>query len=60
MSEKKLGPPEHVGPLRIERYRKDDGRQLILYSLEPDASSGPDTHSERDSDAIRAPEESRG
>jgi hypothetical protein len=25
-------PREHVGPLAIERLRKDDGRALILYS----------------------------
>ena len=24
--------PEHVGPVAIERLRKDDGRALILYS----------------------------
>jgi hypothetical protein len=34
VSEKKLGLVEHVGPLRVERYEKQDGRRLILYSLE--------------------------
>jgi hypothetical protein len=29
---------EHVGPIAIERLRKDDGRSLILYSLDDERS----------------------
>jgi hypothetical protein len=27
-------PPERYGPLAVARHRKDDGRALILYTLE--------------------------
>jgi hypothetical protein len=32
------GEPERLGPLVLQRYRKADGRQLILYSRPPDRS----------------------
>jgi hypothetical protein len=32
------GEPERVSPLVLQRYRKADGRQLILYRLSPDGS----------------------
>jgi hypothetical protein len=32
------GPPEHYGPLILARYRKDDGRALILYAEDEDAA----------------------
>jgi hypothetical protein len=28
-----VGDPERYGPLRLQRYRKPDGRQLVVYSL---------------------------
>ncbi|HEX4189246.1 MAG TPA: hypothetical protein VHY83_15245 [Solirubrobacteraceae bacterium] len=28
------GRPERYGPLTLARHRKDDGRSLILYTLE--------------------------
>jgi hypothetical protein len=28
----RAAPPERLGPLEIARYRKDDGRALILYA----------------------------
>jgi hypothetical protein len=30
---------EHIGPLAIARYVKDDGRALIVYTREPRASA---------------------
>jgi hypothetical protein len=30
------GAPERYGPLRLERFRKDDGRALILYDADQD------------------------
>jgi hypothetical protein len=30
---------EHIGPLAITRYVKDDGRALIVYTREPRASA---------------------
>jgi hypothetical protein len=27
-----IGPPEAEGPLSLQRYRKRDGRQLILFA----------------------------
>jgi hypothetical protein len=32
---------EHTGPVAIERYVKDDGRALILYSYERRAEDPP-------------------
>jgi hypothetical protein len=32
------GEPERLGPLALQRYRKADGRQLILYRLSPHRS----------------------
>jgi hypothetical protein len=32
------GEPEREGPLVLQRYRKADGRQLILHRLSPDRS----------------------
>jgi hypothetical protein len=34
----RAGEPERLGPLALQRYRKDDGRQLILYRLSPEPS----------------------
>jgi hypothetical protein len=34
----RAGEPERVGPLALQRYRKHDGRQLIVYRLSPDQS----------------------
>jgi hypothetical protein len=28
------GPPERFGPLALTRHSKDDGRPLVLYTLE--------------------------
>jgi hypothetical protein len=34
----RAGEPERVGPVALLRYRKADGRQLVLYRLSPDRS----------------------
>jgi hypothetical protein len=37
----RAGELEHTGPIAIERYVKDDGRALILYSDERRAEDPP-------------------
>jgi len=37
-SEAQEFPRERIGPVAIERLRKDDGRALILYSVIEDSS----------------------
>jgi hypothetical protein len=34
----RAGEPERVGPVALQRYRKADGRQLVLYRQSPDRS----------------------
>ena len=35
------GESERFGPLRLQRYRKDDGRALLLFSRAADPLSPP-------------------
>jgi hypothetical protein len=34
----RAGEPERLGPLALQRYRKPDDRQLIIYRVSPERS----------------------
>lgn len=40
-SEPRAHPSERIGPLDVERLRKDDGRALILYTLQRPPEPAP-------------------